>query len=566
MSFLNKFFTITITSLFVTNLFGTTSFAQTNNSSILKDTTATTGKLIEIIGALRLNSITTDSATKFLSLVGNARVKQGNTLFTADSIVLNQTSNTLEAFGNVHINDADSVNIYAQYLKYIGKEKKAFLNKKVRLTDNKVILTTDDLIYDTQLKIGTYTKGGKVVNKKTVLTSTEGYYYGETKDVYFKKKVLLVDPDFKIKTDTLLYNTTTEISTFVSPTKIINGKRTISSTDGYYDVKNKKAYFNQRPFIDDSTYTFTADKAAINDSTGLSEYEGNAVYKSKDSVGGYDLIAGNIKLNRNTNTFLATIKPILFLKQEKDTTYISADTLYSSKLSLLPKSRVVPVVRKETPAKDSLNLTKKINLKKAINTKDKDSTNDRFFEAYYNVKIFNDSLQTICDSLFYSLSDSTFRLYKNPIAWAQDNQITGDTILLFLENRRPKKMIAFENGFTIQKVGPDYYNQVKGNTISAFFTKGKMDSLRAKGNAETVYYGIDDFKKFVGVNKANCDVIDMYFATTKEDTKPEKIVLRNNLTGTAYPMRQVNHSELRLRKFNWQENKRPKTKFDILSN
>jgi len=515
------------------------------------DTLVRAGKTIFVIGADRLNSQTIDSANKFLSLVGKAKVQQENTFFDADSIVLNQVDNSLEAFGNIHINDADSVHTYAQYLKYVGKEKKAYLSKKVRLTDGKGILTTDDLVYDVQLKIGTYTNGGKVVNGKTVLTSKEGYYYGETRDVYFKKKVVLNDPDFKIYTDTLLYNLNTEISTFVCPTKIVNGKRIITTSDGLYDVKNKKAYFNKRPFIDDSTYTFTADKAAIDDKTGLSEYAGNAVYRSKDSVSGYDLIAGNIKLNKATNTFLATQKPLLFLKQEKDTIYITADTLFSSKLSELLKTRNVHSIRPINT--DSIPVLAK-----------KDTNNNRFFEAYYHVKIFSDSLQAVCDSMFYSLEDSVFRLYKNPVAWSQENQITGDTLFLFTENKKPQQLLVYENAMSVQKVGELYFNQIKGNSITALFSDGKIDSLRAKGNAETVYYGQDEQNKFIGVNKANCDVIDMYFQRQKDRSTAQKIVLRNNLEGTAYPMRQVNHETLRLKNFQWLIQKRPKTKFDIL--
>jgi len=393
----------------------------------------------------------------------------------------------------------------------------------------------------------------------------------------------MIDPEFKMYTDTLMYNLTTSISTFVTSTKIINGKRTITTTDGYYDTKKKNGYFNKRSFIDDSTYTFAADKTAIDELSGLSEYQGNAVYRSKDTVGGYDLIAGNIKINKKTNSFLATKKPILLIKQEKDTIYVSADTLYSSKLSLLRKTRFVPEVReKPVPEKtinkpskrdstkqiagmDSLQSIKKI-INKPLKPAVKDTNNDRFFEAYYNVKIFSDSMQAVSDSLFYSLEDSTFRLYTNPIAWSQDNQITGDTMLLFLENKHPERLYVYENALTIQQVGKKYYNQVKGNSINAYFLKGKMDHLRAKGNAETIYYGTDDRNKFVGVNQANCDVIDMYFEKVKDDSKPQRIVLRNNLQGTATPMGQANHNELRLRGFHWLIDKRPKSKFDILWN
>ena len=512
------------------------------------------GKTIIIISADRENFQQIDSVTQVLSLAGSAKVQQGKTIFEADSIALNQLTNILEAFGNVHINDNDSINTYSQYLKYIGKEKKAYLNKKVKLTDGKGVLTTEELVYDEQTKIGIYYNGGKVVNGKTVLTSTEGYYYGETKDVYFKKNVFLKDSGFTVKTDTLLYNTNTGITTIVAPSTIVSGKQTIKTKDGYYDTKSKKAFFNQRPFIDDSTYTLTAEKIAVDDKTGLSEYEGNVVYRMKDSSG-YDLIANNIKANRNTNSLLATQKPILLIKQPQDTIYISADTLFSSKLSELMKTKTVPIVR------DSVTKTKQIAVKNL-----KDTSTDRYFEAYYNVKIFSDSLQAVCDSMFYSEEDSVFRLFKNPIAWAQGNQITGDTIYMFLQNKKPERLYVFENAMSIQKLTDKYFNQIKGNTINGYFINGKIDHLRAKGNAETVYYGVDETNKYLGVNKATCDVIDMYFELKNDGSKPQKIVLRNNLEGTAFPMRQVNHEEIRLRKFKWFDDQRPKSRFDIFAN
>ena len=125
------------------------------------DTTISDGKRLDIIFADRYNYQKLDSINEFISLAGKVQVRQGNTLFYADSAVLNRQLNSLEAFGNVHINDADSIHTYAQYLKYLGKEKKAFLKNKVRLTDGKGVLTTEELEYDVSIKIGTYLKGGK---------------------------------------------------------------------------------------------------------------------------------------------------------------------------------------------------------------------------------------------------------------------------------------------------------------------------------------------------------------------------------------------------------------------
>lgn len=520
------------------------------------DSLAPDGKKIDILSALKYNYQKLDSLNEFVSLVGNVVVKQDKVIFYADSAVLNRQLNILEAFGNVHINDADSIHTYAQYLKYLGKEKKAYLQKKVRLTDGEGTLTTDELEYDATVKIGTYLKGGKLVNKKSTLTSTEGYYYGDTKDVIFKKKVLMIDPDNKINSDTLQYNTSTEIATFTSPTVVYNikDKRTIKTREGFYDMKNKKAELYKRSVIEDSSAIFTADDMAFDDSTGLGEFRGNAVYKSKDTAQGFDMIANNIRTNKKTNSMVATQKPLLLIKQGVDTIYIAADTLYSAKLSDLTKKRTVPQVR-ESLWYDS------VSVKNKLIPKDQEDSSDKFFEAYYNVKIFSDSLQATGDSLFYSLKDSVFRLFKKPVVWAQDNQITGDTIYLFIKNKKPERLYVFENSMAINKVDSvEYYNQLRGTTINANFVDGKIQDMRAKGNAENVYYAQDEEKNFIGVNKSTADIIDVFF----EESKPQKVVFLRNLEGTTYPMRSTNHEDLKIRGFKWLENIRPKSKFDLL--
>ena len=115
------------------------------------DTVKQAGKYLEILSADKIILNTVDSVHRLTILVGKAKVKQDKTLFYADSAIWNEIDNSLEAFGNVHINDADSVHTYAQYLKYLGKEKKAYLSKKVRLTDGKGTLTTEELEYDVSI-------------------------------------------------------------------------------------------------------------------------------------------------------------------------------------------------------------------------------------------------------------------------------------------------------------------------------------------------------------------------------------------------------------------------------
>ena len=289
------------------------------------------------------------------------------------------------------------------------------------------------------------------------------------------------------------------------------------------------------------------------DSSQQSEASGNVVYK--DTAQGLTIFSNNLKSNGKASSFLATQKPIMVIKQDEDSIYMAADTFFSARLSNLRKYRNVPVIL------DSLSETDSIRLSDSAIVK-YDSAKDRFFEAYHNVKIYSDSMQAVGDSLFYSAEDSAFRLFTNPVVWSRDSQLSGDTIYLFTQNKKPKRMYAYENAISVQKVGPDYYNQVKGRTMNAYFVNGDIDYVRAKGNSESIYYAQDDSSKFVGANQATADVIDMYFA----NREPQRVVFRNNLTGTMYPMRQINPDDMRLRGFKWLEDRRPKTKYDLFGN
>jgi len=164
----------------------------------------------------RLTLRTIDDTTKLTIITGNVKLRQGTTLLFCDSCVINNTTKVFEAWGNVHINDSDTANIYSNHLLYYMQKKMAYFDGNVRLTDGHGTLTTPQLEYDLNTNIGVYTKGGRVVNKKTVLTSQEGIYYADLKDIYFTGNVLLKDPAYVIATDSLLYNTELQTTRFIS--------------------------------------------------------------------------------------------------------------------------------------------------------------------------------------------------------------------------------------------------------------------------------------------------------------------------------------------------------------
>lgn len=490
-------------------------------------------KPVEILHADRLTLQKKDSLDLQI-LVGKVQLQQGTALFYCDSCVLNQTGNTFEAWGAVRLLDADTTDVKAQHLRYLIAERIAYLDGNVRLSDGKGSLQTPDLEYNMNSDIGIYRHGGKVNNGKTILTSLEGYYYAGLRDIYFIKQVKLQDPAYQISTDSLLYNMDSRITRFVAQTEIRDSTgRTVETRDGFYDMSNGKAEFGKRPVIRDGKTRITGESIRFDDKSGISDAQGNVVII--DSAQGTTLMAGRVVRDNKKKTVLSTEHPVLVVEQDKDSVYITADTLFSGPIP---------------PGLDSFNISKNIQTDSTL----------RFFQAYRRVRIFTDSLQAVCDSLFYSYQDSAFRLFQDPIIWSRGSQITGDTVILRTKNKKAERLDIFEHSLLVQRLDPEVYNQVKSIRMTGFLTAGVMDSLQAKGYAECLYFIQDDDSAYSGVNESKSDRMDIYFFKGELD----RVVFRSEVSGTVWPIREKNPASMRLSGFQWLDELRPKSRFAIL--
>ncbi len=173
------------------------------------------------------------------------------------------------------------------------------------------------------------------------------------------------------------------------------------------------------------------------------------------------------------------------------------------------------------------------------------------------MRIFSDSLQAVGDSLFYSFKDSVFRLFQNPVVWSNKSQMTGDTIYLFTKNKKADRIKIFENSFLINQKEPFVFNQVKSSRMNGYFREGVIDSVNAKGFAESVYFIQDNDSAYTGINQTKSDAMDVYF----KKGEVSKVVFRTAVKGTLWPVTQ--QQGLKLQGFNWLEARRPKTKYEL---
>jgi lipopolysaccharide export system protein LptA len=457
----------------------------------------------------------------------------------------------------------------------------AFLKNKVKLTDGKGVLTTNELQYDMNLKIGTYHTGGKVVNGKTVLTSNEGVYYADKREAYFISKVKLNDPEYKVSTDTLLYDINNNIAKFVAPTTIFDGQSTIKTREGFYDMKNGLANFGSRPVIQDSSQIIIADHVQYDKTSGNGHAEGKVVYT--DTAQGVRIHAGDIQFNSKSNQVLASQKPTMIIKQNKDSLFIAADSFFSALMAKPPLEDTVkktkplsknnkPSLLKQTDSlanvssKDIKPLTQQTDSMANVSSKaikpalPQKTDTVRYFQAYHHVQIFSDSLQGVCDSLYYTNLDSTIRMFTDPVLWTKNNQLTGDTIILITKNQQPFQCLVFDNSFAVSRTTENFYNQLKGTQMFTQFINGSIDYIRTKGSAESVYYLQDSDSAYFGMNYSMADAITMAF----DSTGLKRVSWINAVEGTTFPMLQIPEDKKKLRAFRWLESRRPKTKWELI--
>ena len=96
-------------------------------------------------------------------LIGNVILRHDDVYLYCDSAYLNQNTNSFKAFGNVKIEQGDSIEIYSKRLNYNGNTKIGHLFHNVRMINGEVTLYTDTLIYDRNRNLGYYKCGGKLI-------------------------------------------------------------------------------------------------------------------------------------------------------------------------------------------------------------------------------------------------------------------------------------------------------------------------------------------------------------------------------------------------------------------
>ncbi len=549
-----------------------------------------------------------NGAEQIRKLKGRVRLQHEDATLYCDSAVLDNKNNVL-ARGHVLIRQGDSLTIFADSVIYQGFTRVADLyGKEVVLVNGDKKIFTKKLNYNLATKVATYDTRSTLTNLNAQLTSNRGQYFTQTGEALFKGNVLVVDKKFELKSDTLRFNTKTNVATFLAPTLIKQDTANIYTEAGFYDITNDRAAFTRKPQYVKNKQVATADTMTWDGKTSILLMRGNAQtedgkQQARANVLSYNrkteetFLDGNgfftdgesqniqsdsIRYNPKTKTYTTRGRSHIVQKEQ----ILDADFVdFDSKDSVgVARGNVFyqDTAQKVSIRCENLNYNQKTDYLKAVGGRpilsnivtgdtlwlradtiisQRDSLKDtvRTLYAYHKVRMYKSNFQSVCDSLVYSERDSIFKLFRSPVIWSDTTQMSADTIRMLLKDKKIDRAYLRQNAFIVNSKDLIFFNQIKGRYCTAFFEQDSLRRVRVEGNAESLYYATDDADAYIGVNKSVSSEMWIYMG----QGKIESIKFLTQPQATMTPMRQANHEALKLKGYKWIIDRRPKSLKDL---
>lgn len=442
-----------------------------------------------------------------------------------DQALFYQKDNFFKAYGNVKMNQGDTIKMNSKYAEYDGNLKFAFASDNVSLRTPDNQLTTDSLFFDRQKQEAFYRSGGKVRDSLSTITSQRGTYFMEKEKYSFRQDVVVTHPEYIIHSEHIDFYTKSAHAYLYGPSTIEGETSTVYCERGFYDTRADEGHFVRNSHV---------------------EYENR------------DLYGDSIYFNRNKNYAAATNDIKVIDTVNASTLYGQFAEVFRDKDSLIVTGLPHVATLQEGDAKqDSLFIASDTLILKGKET-------DRDISAFYDVRIYKSDLNGKSDSLHTNEKTGLTKMIGNPVLWSFDNQITGDTIELIsnTETEKLDSLKVFDNSFMIQKDSIDGYNQVKGQYLYGLFEDNEIYEVNVIKNTETIYYVREDDGELFGINKSLAAKIKMLL----ENREVTDIYYYNQPEDKTYPEDDFPPNARKLKGFLWRGDERLYQKSDLFTN
>lgn len=456
-------------------------------------------------------------------LLGNVKVAHEGILLTCDKAFYFKDRNYLKAIQNVVVNQGDTIIQNSEYVDYDANTKQSISWGNVVARDPSITLTTDTLYLDRVQQKFYYRSYGTIQDATNTLKSKVGNYYLEPKKFTATVNVTVDNENHFLESNHLDYYTESGHTYLYGPSTVTNKENgnKIYCERGFYDTKTDISHFvkNAKLFANERTI------------------KGDSLFYDKNN--GFASATNNIKVI-DTLQNLVTKGNYAELFEKKDSLFI------------VKRAVTISIIDKDSMFVhgDTIMITGK--------------PEERIVRTFHDVKIFKSDLQGKCDSIHTDQKKGLTRMFRNPILWSDENQITGDTIHLVsnTETEKLDSLKVLNNSFIVSKdsISNEDFNQIKGRNMFGKFYNNKLKTLLVKGNAESVYFNRnEETQKLETITKEISSNIEF----TLENGQIVSIKYLVQSDGKTYPPSKFPDKDRKLKGFIWRENEQPKSKEDI---
>ena len=456
-------------------------------------------------------------------LVGDVRFRRDSMYMFCDSAHYFQKKNAFQAFGNVRMEQGDTLFLYGDYLDYNGDTNLARVRRNVKLIDKNTVLETDSLDYDRNANLGYFFDYGILSDEESVLSSFYGEYNISSKTALFTDDVSLENPQFRMLSDTLYYNTGNKIATIVGPTNIYTRDSEVYSERGRYNTYSRHAFLLDRSVLYNDMKNVVADSIFYDSAQGYSEAFGNIVYN--DTVNRNMLTGEYAYINEIVDSAYVTDRAVVVDYSQKDSLFMHSDTIWAVSYN------------QET---DSLY---------------------HLVKAYHKVRAWGPTMQAVCDSMVFDSRDTCVTMYKDPILWNENVQLLGEVVKIYMDSTSIDWVNVINQTLYAEEMDSVNYNQIKGQEMKFFFKEGKLSEMQVIGSVEIVFYPLDEDSTYVGMNTTMAGSAVAYL----KEGQVDKVIVPKQSTGVFYPMSQRPADKRFLDNFVWFDYVRPTSKEDIFN-
>ena len=173
--------------------------------------------------------------------------------------------------------------------------------------------------------------------------------------------------------------------------------------------------------------------------------------------------------------------------------------------------------------------------------------------AYHRARFFKQDIQGVADSLVFVESDSMMYMFRKPIVWSGERQVTGNRIDVHFNDSTADWALLPESGMMSEYIDEDFYNQLAGKKLLARFSGNGLKTLEVSGNVEAIFLPQESDSTYNRMVNAESSflTIDM------DGNAMERLKMWPEVTGTVTPLFLVKRSQMYLQKFRWWESLRP---------